>query len=142
MTVRTPIPVSFDDVFPHGANALDVAPLEDFDKPQGTDRQSRDKTSGERLWAVRVMDPDPDARKGQAEVSVKIAAPVQPVPPDGRGGLPFRPVVFEGLTLTPYVDQRGSRPRIASSMRASSMHAPASSADKTGPRRTGDSAAA
>jgi hypothetical protein len=37
--------------------------------------------AGIRLWAVRVMDPDPDARKGQAEVSVKIAAQVQPVPP-------------------------------------------------------------
>lgn len=142
MAIKTPISVRFDDVFPHGAFALDVTAVEDFDKPQGGDRQSRDKTTGERLWAVRVLDPDPDARKGQTEVSVKIAAPVQPVPPEALAGLPFRPVVFEGLTMTPYVDQRGSRPRIAYSLRARSMSAPAASGDgKPGARRP-DAAAA
>jgi ribosome-associated protein len=39
---------------------LDVGPVEDFDKPAGTDRQSRDKTTGVRLWAVRVMRETPD----------------------------------------------------------------------------------
>jgi hypothetical protein len=123
MAVQAPIPVEFGLVFPHGAYVLDVGPVEDFDKPAGTDRQSRDKTSGVRLWAVRVMDPDPLARKGQAEVSVKLAADVQPVPPETLAGTPFRPVVFDGLTITPYVDERRSRPRVAYSLRARSMRA-------------------
>ena len=46
--------------------------------------------------AVQVMDPDPLSRKGQAEVSVKLAADVQPVPPDALAGTPFRPVVSRG----------------------------------------------
>jgi hypothetical protein len=121
MAVQAPIPVEFGLVFPHGAYVLDVSPVEDFDKPAGTDRQTRDKTSGVRLWAVRVMDPDPLARKGQAEVSVKLAADVQPVPPETLAGTPFRPVIFDGLSITPYVDERRSRPRVAYSLRASSM---------------------
>ena len=125
MTVRTPIPVSFEDVFPHGAFALDVSAIDDFDLPaDSADRQQRDKHTGLRLWAVRVMDPDPDARKGQAEVTVKIAAEVQPVPPEALPGLPFRPVEFDGMTLTPYLDDRRSRPRVAYSLRATGMHAP------------------
>src|SRR5918994_3760201 len=125
MTVRTPIPVSFEDVFPHGAFALDVSAIDDFDLPADSpDRQARDKHTGMRLWAVRVMDPDPDARKGQAEVSVKIAAEVQPVPPESLPGLPFRPVEFDGMTLTPYLDERRSRPRVAYSLRATGMRPP------------------
>ena len=122
MTVQAPIPVEFGLVFPHGAYVLDVSAVEDFDKPAGTDRQTRDKTSGVRLWAVRVMDPDPLARKGQAEVSVKLAADVQPVPPETLAGTPFRPVIFDGLSITPYVDERRSRPRVAYSLRARAMH--------------------
>ncbi len=123
MAVQTPIPVRFEDVFPHGAYALDVSAAEDFEKPQGTDRQQRDKTTGVRLWQVRVLDPDPEARKGQAEVTVKIAAEVQPVPPEALPGTPFRPVVFDGLSVIPYVDDRRSRPRVAYSLRATAMHA-------------------
>lgn len=121
MAMQTPIPVRFEDVFPHGAFALDVSAVEDFDKPQGTDRQTRDKVSGERVWSVRVLDGDPESRKGQAELAVKIAAPVQPVPPETLPGLPFRPVEFDGMTVTPYVDERGKRPRVAYSLRASGM---------------------
>ena len=125
MTVRTPIPVSFEDVFPHGAFALDVSAIDDFDLPaDSSDRQARDKHSGLRLWAVRVMDPDPDARKGQAEVTVKIPAEVQPVPPEALAGLPFRPVEFDGMTVTPYLDERRSRPRVGYSLRARAMRAP------------------
>jgi hypothetical protein len=125
MTVRTPIPMSFEHVFPHGAFALDVSAIDDFDLPADSpDRQQRDKHSGLRLWAVRVMDPDPDARKGQAEVTVKIAAEVQPVPPEALPGLPFRPVEFDGMTVTPYLDERRARPRVAYSLRATAMHAP------------------
>jgi hypothetical protein len=39
-------------------------------------------------------------------------------------GLPFAAVEFEGLTVTPYVDESSARPRVAYSIRASGMHAP------------------
>ena len=57
--------------------------------------------------AVEVLDFDPKAR--EKTFRVKIAAAVQPVPPDALPGAPVRPVVLEGLTVTPYIKdgQRG-----------------------------------
>jgi hypothetical protein len=123
MAVPQRIPVRFEDVFPHGAFVLGVEPVNDFEKVQaGTgDPQERDKVSGERVWAVRVMDPDPAARAGTAEVKVKIATAVQPVPPDAVAGTPFRPVEFDGLTLTPYVDTNRGRPKQAFALRATEL---------------------
>jgi len=123
MAVPLRIPVRFEDVFPAGAFVLGVEPVNDFEKVQAqvSDAQERDKDSGERLWAVRVLDADPAARAGSAELRVKIAAPVQPVVPDVLPGTPFRPVEFEGLTLTPYVDTSRSRPRQAYSLRATAL---------------------
>jgi hypothetical protein len=68
---------------------------------------------------VRVMDADPAART--SEVKVKMTAPVQPVPPEPMPGTPFRPVEFEGLTVTPYVDTSRARPRQGLSLRAAEM---------------------
>jgi hypothetical protein len=115
------IPVRFGDVFPYGAYVLGVEPVSDFDKMKAGvgDVQARDRETGERLWSVRVMDGDPAART--SEVKVKMAAPVQPVPPEPMPGTPFRPVEFEGLTVTPYVDTSRARPRQGLSLRAAGM---------------------
>jgi hypothetical protein len=86
--------------------------------------QVRDKESGLRVWEVRVVDYDEDAPKNQGEVTVKIAADVQPVPPSKVEGQKLRPVEFEGLTVTAWIDDRGNRPKIAWSLRAEGMHAP------------------
>ena len=102
------VPVPFDYVFPNGALCLGVEPVMDFDKRGQGDDQARDKDTGERLWVVKVLDLDPEAGKfgGSKEVKVKIAAPVQPVPP--ASAIPgYPPVVeFTDLTLTPYVDSQ------------------------------------
>jgi hypothetical protein len=127
MAVQQRVRVPFEDVFPHGAFMLGAAePVEDFDLVQKAkeagrepgDVQVRDKVTGRRVWAVRVLDPDPEARKGQAELVVKIDADQCPVPPTGPLVGPFRPVAFEGMTITPYVDDNGRRPKVAYSMRA------------------------
>ncbi|MGF7238235.1 MAG: plasmid replication, integration and excision activator [Frankia sp.] len=125
MAVPQRIPVGFGDVFPHGAYVLGVEPINDYDMvlAKAADPQQRDDDTGERLWAVRVVDTDPAARAGNAEVKVKIAAPAQPVPPEPLPGTPFRAVEFEGLTITPWVDQSRTRPRQAFSLRARSMRA-------------------
>lgn len=104
MTIKVPVP--FEYVFPHGCLFVGVEPVTDFDKRGQGDDQARDKETGERLWLVKVMDLDPEAGKFGAskEVKVRIAAPVQPVPP--ASAIPGYPplVAFTGLTLTPYVD--------------------------------------
>jgi hypothetical protein len=132
MAIQSGLPVSHDAVFPNGAYVVgNVTPVEDFDAAQAAkaagrsaDTQARDKNTGLRLWQVRVIDADETARKGQVEVIVKIAAEQQPVPPTTASGLPFRPVEFDGLVATAYMDTNRSRPRVAWAFRATGMHAP------------------
>ncbi|SBW21956.1 hypothetical protein FDG2_2178 [Candidatus Protofrankia californiensis] len=84
MALPRRIPVRFEDVFPHGAFVLGVEAARDFAKAQAgeVDVQERDKDTGEPLWTVCVMDPDPTARAGSAEVKVKMGAAVMPVAPE------------------------------------------------------------
>lgn len=130
MAIKGGFKAEFDDAFPHGAYVVgEVIEVFDFEASTKDKRvQARDKESNLPVWQVPVMDPDPEARKGQRELTVKVAATHQPVPPEAIPGTPFRPVEFIGLVVTPWVDDRSGRPRIAFSLRASGMQAPASSA--------------
>ncbi|ABD13617.1 hypothetical protein ThrDRAFT_01535 [Frankia casuarinae] len=134
MAVPMRIPVSFGDVFPHGAFVLGVEADRDFDAVKAglSDPQVRDKETGLKVWLVRVLDAAPDLRAGQAEVKVKLAAEVQPVPPDTLAGTPFRPVEFDGLTVTAYVDQSRKTPRVGYSLRARGMRAPMVASARSG----------
>lgn len=126
MALQGPIGVDFGQVFPHGAFVVgEVEPVADFDRStREKPVQQVDKATGLKLWQVPVMDGDESVRAKQKTVTVKIAAEVQPVPPDAIAGLPFRPVEFDGLTVTPYVDTNGPRPRLAYSLRAAGMRKP------------------
>ncbi|MFD8531366.1 plasmid replication, integration and excision activator [Streptosporangium canum] len=127
MALQGPIPVGFDMVFPHGCYVVgEVEPVKDFDaSTNGRFVQSRDKQSGELVWQVAVMDADPTVKPGQKTVAVKILAPVQPVPPAPMPGLPFTPVEFDHVTVTPYVNGTG---RLAYSIKVRAMRAPRSAA--------------
>jgi hypothetical protein len=114
MAIKGPIKVDSGELFPHGLGVVGaVAQLDDFDASTRENRvQARDKDTGLPLWSVDVMDFDPDAR--ERVFKVKVASAVQPVPPDPIAGAPVRPVVLEGLTVTPYIKdgpRRGSRTR-------------------------------
>ena len=123
--------VDMAGVFSHGAYFRTIEPDNDFDlvRSKASDPQKRDKDTGERLWTVTVLDGDPEART--AEVKVRIAAPVQPVPPSPAPGSPFPQVEFDGLTVMPWVDgqrcksrrhdDRECRGRVAFSLRAAGM---------------------
>ncbi|MGH8572777.1 MAG: hypothetical protein ACREX8_09395 [Gammaproteobacteria bacterium] len=114
-------PIEFDTVFPEGAYVTGVEPVFEYGQQTGggVKRQAKDERSGELLWAVSVTDPSGKGR--QAAVTVKIAAPHQPVPPETIAGTPFRPVLFDGLTATPYLDDHTKR--LAYSLRATGMRA-------------------
>ena len=108
MAVQGPIPVEFAQVFPRGLFAAGAfEPVRDFEASKAGGRfvQSKDKQSGLPLWQVDVIDADPAAR--DKTVRVKVAAADQPVLPAAPAGLPFVPVEFAGLTVTPYVSQAG-----------------------------------
>ncbi len=120
MAIQGALPVEFGTVFPHGAFALGVEAVTNFE----TKRPEVDRETGLPLWAVEVIDADPNARGRAKSVKVKVAAEVCPVLPDEVAGLPFRPVEFEGMTVMPYVDDSGRRPRVAYSLRARGIKAP------------------
>jgi hypothetical protein len=143
MAINGRFKVSMGDVFPHGAYVVsEVEPVRDFEKSTRERAvQATDRESGQLVWSVSVLDADPDARKDSKTVTVKIAAPVQPIPPEAMAGLPFRPVEFDGLTVTPYVNDNGGRARIAYSFRATGMRAPQIGSGKPAPRsNTGEAA--
>lgn len=122
MALQTAIPVSFEAYFPRGAFMVgEVEPVVKWSDDGDRQGQDLDKNTGHPLWQVRVIDADPDARKGQNEVTVKIASITEPSAPPEAQGLPFRPVLFEGLSVTPYVKEGQGRPRVAFSLRAREM---------------------
>ena len=123
MAVQGPFKVECGELFPHGLGVIsEVDSLDDFEKSSKENRvQARDKESGLPVWVVDVMDFDPDAR--ERTLRVKVAAAVQPVPPEAIPGAPVRPVLLEGLMVTPYIKE-GPRPKIAYSLRATGLAAP------------------
>ena len=133
MAIAKRFKISHDEVFAFGAYLVgEVGPVFDFDRSTKELKvQQVDKDNGLLLWSVEVLDADPEAGKKSKTVTVKIAARVQPVPPDALPGLPFRPVIFQGLSALPYIDDAGKFSRIVWSFKAESMTAPAKSGPGT-----------
>jgi hypothetical protein len=123
----------FEYAFPNGALFRGVQPATDFDlRGKVADDQARDKESGLRIWQVTLLDLDPQAaRFGRDVVKVKVIADQQPVPPAST--VPGYPAAVElvDLVLVPWVDDSKCtnngrcRARLAYSMRASGLRAPA-----------------
>ena len=83
MAMPRKIKVTFDDAFPYGAYAVSaVTEVRDFDRST-KDRAvfATDEETGLPIWSVDVIDGDPDARKADRTVSIKILSKVQPVLP-------------------------------------------------------------
>ncbi len=128
MAIQGPISIGFDQVFPHGCYLVgEVQQVKDFDASTATRVvYAKDKTTGLPVWQVSVVDADPEAKASQKSVTVKILTEVQPVPPPSLPGLPFTPVEFDGMSVTPYVGQDTGR--LAYSLRARAMRAPRTAA--------------
>ncbi|TDB96750.1 plasmid replication, integration and excision activator [Actinomadura sp. 7K534] len=118
MAVQGPFKVAFADVFPYGAFVKGgVEPVRDFDRSTRENFvQARDKDTGELVWAVEVLDADPESK---GTFKVKLMAPVQPVMPEAPAGFPFVPVEFDGLAVTPYVNSGTGR--LAYSLKAAAV---------------------
>ncbi|RYP88674.1 plasmid replication, integration and excision activator [Nocardioides guangzhouensis] len=126
MAMPRKIPVEFGVAFPNGAYAVgEVQPVRDYDKSTRERLvQAVDPDTGLLLWSVEVVDGDPDAKKSNRTLSVKITAKVQPVLPEALTGLPFTPVEFDKLTATAYIEENGDFSKVAWSMRAADVRAP------------------
>jgi hypothetical protein len=121
MALAGPIPVEFSLVFPHGAYAAaGFEPVRDFDQSSAAHAvQAVDRSSGQPLWVVEVIDADPQARS--RTLKVKVAGNQRPELPSAQAGSPFVPVEFVGMSVTPYVSQTG---RLAYSLRAQGIRIP------------------
>ena len=120
MSLQGSIPVEFGRVFPCGAYAAgSFEPVRNFEAST-PDRfvQAADKETGVPLWAIEVIDADPQARP--RAVKVKVAAAAEPVLPPPLAGSPFTSVEFAGMSVTPYVNQAG---RMAWSVKATGVRA-------------------
>lgn len=92
--------IDFDDVFPEGFYVLSVERAQEFEQGKAP-KPAFDKVSGLPVWLVQGT--DPSAKGKNTGVVVKIAAELQPVPPEQLAGTPFRPAVFRGLRVSAYV---------------------------------------
>jgi hypothetical protein len=84
-----------------------VEPERDWDKSSG-DRfvQKVDVGTGLRVWTVVIADPGSASQR-----KVKILCDDEPVVPEPAPGTPpFVPVEFVGLSVRPWLDDRGCKP--------------------------------
>lgn len=134
MAIKPRFKAEMADVYDRGAFVISpVEAARDFDRSTPARFvQQVDKETGLPVWTVLVMDADPEARKDDKVRTVKLLAERQPVSPAAVevGGMELRPVEFDGLTVTPYLDDK--RNRIAYSVRATGMRAPAKGGRPTG----------
>lgn len=131
MAMPRKVPVNFETVFPYGAYMVgEISPVRDYDRSTKDNLvQATDPDTGLPVWAVDVVDADPDATKATRTMTVKVTAKVQPVlPASDNGGIPFRPVEFDKMTATAYIDENGNFSRVAWSLRASEVRPPAKGA--------------
>ena len=121
-------PVEFDELFPQGAYVVGaVTAMTEYqsqeDKARNRPVRPRiDEASGLPLFKVTIADPSAEKDRDKS-LTVEIAARVQPVPPAAVNGLPFRPVVLEGLTVQPRAEVSGQAKWITWVVRATGMHA-------------------
>lgn len=112
-------PVSMQDVFGHGCHLVpdSITAAMDYDEKTKVRRPASDKLTGKPVWQCRVSDMDPELAGRSRETVVKIIADREPVAPTR---VAYEPVEFEGLTVTPYVTDKG---RMAYSLRATGIKA-------------------
>lgn len=104
-------------------------------------RPRTDEASGLPLFRGTFADPAAEKDR-EKSVTVEFAAKVQPVPPAAVAGVPFRPVVLEGMTVQPRAEVSGQAKWIMWVIRATGMTAPAGASGKSATRATDTKAAA
>ena len=146
MAMPRKVPVEFGVVFPYGAYAVgEVTQVKDYDRStREVPVQATDQETGLPVWSVDVVDADPEAKKATRMMSVKIGAKVQPVLPEAPEGVPFRPVEFDKMTATAYIEENGDFRKVAWSLRASEVRSPTrgSRPSSVGSRSSSDRAVA
>jgi hypothetical protein len=135
----------FDEWFPQGLFLVgEIVPVTEYQSQEDRARNRPvrpriDELTGLPLFRGTFADSSAEKDR-EKSVTVEFAAKVQPVPPPAVSGVPFRPVVLEGMTVQPRAETSGQAKWITWVIRATGMAAPASTG-KSAPR-TNDAKAA
>jgi hypothetical protein len=123
------LPVEFDQWFPQGLYLVgEITPVTEYQSQEDRARNRpvrprTDEGSGLPLFRGTFADPAADKDR-EKSVTVEFACTHQPVPPESVPGLPFRPVVLEGMTVAPRAETSGQAKWITWTIRAIGMRAP------------------
>jgi hypothetical protein len=130
--------VDFDEWFPQGLYL--VGEIQAVTEYQSAEDRARnrpvrprvDEVSGLPLFRGTFADPAAEKDR-EKSVMVEFACAHQPVPPASVPGVPFRPVVLEGMTVTPRAEASGQAKWITWVVRASGMTSPAAAISASAP---------
>jgi hypothetical protein len=133
----------FDEWFPQGLFLVgEITAVMEYQSQEDRARNRPvrpriDEATGLPLYRGTFADPAADKER-EKSFPVEFACPHQPVPPAALAGLPFRPVVLEGMTVAPRAETSGQAKWITWTIRAIGMTAP--SGTSTGSTATGKQA--
>jgi hypothetical protein len=119
----------FDEWFPQGLYLVgEIQPVTEYQSQEDRARNRPvrpriDEVTGLPLYRGTFADPAAEKDR-EKSVTVEFACAHQPVPPAAVAGLPFRPVVLEGMTVAPRAEVSGQAKWITWTIRASGMTAP------------------
>jgi hypothetical protein len=121
--------VDFDEWFPQGLYLVgEITPVREYqsqeDKARNRPVRPRvDEVTGHPLFRGTFADPSAEKDR-EKSVTVEFACAHQPVPPAAVAGLPFRPVVLEGMTVAPRAETSGQAKWLTWTIRATGMKEP------------------
>jgi hypothetical protein len=127
--------VDFDEWFPQGLYLVgEITAVTEYqsqeDKARNRPVRPRvDEVTGHPLFRGTFADPSADKDR-EKSVTVEFACTHQPVPPAAVAGLPFRPVVLQGMTVQPRAEASGQAKWITWTIRATGMTAPGAATTK------------
>ncbi len=139
----------FDEWFPQGLFLVgEITAVMEYQSQEDRARNRPlrpriDEVSGVPLYRGTFADPAAEKDRDKS-FPVEFACAHQPVPPEAVAGLPFRPVVLEGMTVAPRAETSGQAKWITWTIRATGMRAPgtaATSVSGTGKASSGRSSA-
>ena len=138
--------VDFDEWFPQGLYLVgEIQAVTEYQSQEDRARNRPvrprvDEVTGRPLFRGTFADPSAEKDR-EKSVAVEFACTHQPVPPEAVPGLPFRPVVLEGMTVQPRAETSGQAKWLTWVIRAVGMVAPtAATGTNAHPPRSGASA--
>ncbi len=119
----------FDEWFPQGLFLVgEITPVMEYQSQEDRARNRPvrpriDEATGLPLYKGTFADPAAEKER-EKSFPVEFACAHQPVPPEAIAGLPFRPVVLQGMTVAPRAETSGQAKWITWTIRATGMTAP------------------